>query len=206
MENGYEYYILVSDPDELFEKKTFENLLNIATFLEKTGYNAAGFQCRSVSLKGPKRVWESLDDYWKHLFYRYEKGLHYVGNPHEGMRMPSGFKMLNTNFIYEHIKQDNVIYKRGARNSFVGGGGKNVGSKNLLWVELKGLIKKHYGKDLSWHEYEEKMLKGNLPQEIKEWIIKARLDDGWDGASEMREHYKYYFRILHTSRRGAGRA
>ena len=107
-------WILVSDPDELFDTKAFENLHNIADYMEKIGHTAAGFQCRSVSLKGPKRVHENMDDYWKHLFYRWEPEMHYVGNPHEGMVMPlRGFRMVNTPFVYEHIKQENIIWKRG---------------------------------------------------------------------------------------------
>ncbi|MCK5021364.1 MAG: hypothetical protein KAS32_30410, partial [Candidatus Peribacteraceae bacterium] len=78
------------------------------------------------------------------------------------------------------------------------GGGDNVGDKNLLWVELKKLIKEHYGRDLSWAEYQKELMHATIPDTIKEWMIsKARLDDGWSGASEMREHYKYYFRVLH---------
>jgi len=162
-------WVLVSDPDEWFEEKTFKNLHNLATYAEKTGYSVVGFQCRSVTLKGEKRVWENLDQYWKHLFYKWESGMHYVGNPHEGMVLPKrGFRMTNSPFIYEHLKQENVIWKRGNRNSFVGGGGDNVGTKNKLWVELKSIVKDIFGRDLSWHEYEKYLIKNIL------YLLKTR--------------------------------
>lgn len=191
-------WILVSDPDEWFEEKTFQNLHNIASFVESVGHTAAGFQCRSISLKGPTKVHESMDDYWKHLFYRWEPDMHYVGNPHEGMVMPRhGFRMVNTPFIYEHIKQENIIWKRGCRNMYIGGGGPNLGDRNQLWLELRSIVKDVYGRLLVWHEFEKEMLKGNLDQRVKGWMTKVRLEDGWDGASEHRESYKYYFRVLH---------
>ena len=194
----HEYYILVSDPDEWYEERTFKNLKNTIDYMKVTNHNVAGFQCKSISLKGDKVVHENVDKYWKHLLYKYEPGMRYRGNPHEGMVMPSGFRMLNTPLFYHHRKQENVIWKRGMRNSYVGGGGDNVGKKNKLWVDLMGIVKSIFGYTPSWHEYERYLIKGDISPEIKSWMInKARLDDGWSGASEMREHYKYYFRILH---------
>jgi len=29
-------------------------------------------------------------------------------------------------------------------------------------------------------------------------MIRMKDESGWDGASEMRENYKYYYRILHN--------
>ena len=58
--------------------------------------------------------------------------------------------------------------------------------------------KEHYGRDLSWQEYNKELIHNTIPDSIKEWMInKARVDDGWSGASEMREHYKWFFRHLH---------
>jgi len=192
-----DFFCLISDPDEFFEVHTLANLYNVQEECLKNGYNMASFRCRSVTLKYDRRVWESLDNYFKGLFLKWHKDLKYTGNPHEGIDMPGGQRILRTEFVYEHSKQQNVIWKRGARNQFIGGGGPNLNKSNKLWVELKGLVKEIYGKDLLWEEYHKEMLKGNLDQRLKDWMIKVRLETGWDGSSEHRECYKYYFRILH---------
>lgn len=193
-----DFYCLVSDPDEWFSTEALENLRDIAGYLEQSGLNMAMFQCRSVTVKGEKRVWENLDNYWKGLFFKYQEGIHYTGNPHETLVMPkSGLRPIQTPFLYEHVKQENAIWLRGARNSFVNGGGPNLSGKNLHWVELKNIVRAIYGRDLSWHEYEAVLVAGNLDQRIKEWMFRMKGETGWDGASEMREHYKTYFRHFH---------
>lgn len=191
--------IIVSDPDELFEEKTWQNMRAIGDYLNKSQYNSAGLQCRSVSLKGAKRVWENLDDYWKHLIYKWYPGMKYTGNPHETLLVPGGLKIVKTEFLYEHIKQENVIWLRGARNAYINGGGPNLGEKNLLWVELKNIVIDVYGRLLSWHEFEREMMKGNIDDKLKGWMYKAKDETGWDGASEQREFYKTYFRCLWPS-------
>lgn len=192
-------FILVSDPDEFFEEKTFQNLPKVGKYLVDKGFTAAGFQCRSVSLKGEKRVWENVDNYWKHLFYKWEPGIHYIGNPHETMVIPSGFRMVNTPFMYEHVKQENVIWVRGARNAYIGGGGPNLSTGNPHWLRLKNIVEEIYGSFISWHEFQKEMLKGNLDDKIKAWMFDMKNETGWDGASEMREFYKTYFRLYHPS-------
>lgn len=190
-------YVLVSDPDEWFEETTFKNLRKVCNKLDSTPYTAAGFQCKSVSMKGPEIVHTNIDNYWKHLLYKWTPGLHYVGNPHETIVIPSGFTMVNTPFFYWHVKQQNVIWERGFRNLYHGGGGPNLGRSNPKWLQLKRLVVEVYGKELTWHEFQKEMLVGDLPPPIKDWLIMAKDETGYDGASEHRESYKTYFRIYH---------
>lgn len=192
-----DFYCLVSDPDEWFEEATLKALSGIQNICENGGFNMAMFRCRSVTLKGDERVWENLDDYWKGLFFKYSPGIHYIGNPHETLVISGGLKPIKTEFVYEHVKQENVIWHRGIRNMYTGGGGPNLSDNNPFWVELKQIVKEVYGKDLGWHDFDKELLKGNIDQRIKDWLIKVRLEDGWDGASEHREAYKTYFRIYH---------
>lgn len=196
------------DPDEYFEDLTFEKLHKAADKAEELGRNMIGFQCRSVSLGGPERVWENLDDYWKHLMIRWDPNFHYTGYKcHEG-KGGVPHNIMNTALIYEHVKQENVIWLRGHRNLWHGGGGPNLGSKNPIWVQLRKIAKEKLGIE-AWHDYYDYVLKGNIDQEIKDLYINHMLEgtpDGgpncwktepWDGASEVREMYKTYFRVLH---------
>lgn len=187
-------WALVSDPDELFEEETLKALPALIELAESKNMNMVGFQCRSVSYKGPERVWESLDNYWKRLLFKKVRGAKYVGNPHEGL---NGFphRIMDTKYIYEHIKQENVIWHRGARNMFCGGGGPNLGRSNERWIRLRRICN-----DLNlrnWHDYEKYLLKGDIDQRVKDWMIEHKDVDGWDGASEHREMYKLYFEVYH---------
>jgi len=107
---------------------------------------------------------------------------------------------MDTRLIYEHRKQENIIWKRGQRNLFCGGGGPNLGARNPHWVKLRQITDSLGLK--SWHEFERYMLAGNIDQRIKDEFIKyvglTEIFPGQtDGLSEMRECYKYYFLILH---------
>jgi len=76
-------WALVSDPDELFEEKTMKRLSDLVDLAEGRGKDMIGFQCRSVSYKGPERVWENLDKYHKRLLFKRYADTVYAGNPHE---------------------------------------------------------------------------------------------------------------------------
>jgi len=192
-----DFWILLSDPDEWFDHEALGNLYNIQDRAEQVGCNIVTFQCLSATLKGDKRVWESLDNYWKGLFFKYIPGIKYVGNPHETLLIPGGQKPMQTSFIYQHVKQENIIWHRGLRNMYIGGGGPNLGDKNAKWLALKGIVEDVYGRDLSWREFETEMIRGNLDPRLKSWLYMAKDEKDYDGSSEMREAYKTYFRIYH---------
>jgi glycosyltransferase involved in cell wall biosynthesis len=116
--NNYLKYVpdntwaIVSDPDEVFMPETLQSLTYLIQEAERTNKDMIGFQCRSVSYHGPDRTWESLDDYWKRLLFKKYPGTHYVGNPHESLANHP-HQIMDTKLIYEHRKQENVIWIRG---------------------------------------------------------------------------------------------
>jgi len=194
-----EFWVLVSDPDEWYTEGTAKNLRRVQDFAVERQFNAVAFQCQCVTLEGEERVYENLDQYWKALFFKYRPGMQYIGNPHETLVDGNGrgLSPMRVDLIYEHVKQANVHWHRGLRNMYVGGGGPNLGATNNLWLELREIVYQVYGRALSWHEFDKELIKGNIDHRIKDWLIKVRLEDGWDGSSEHREAYKTYFRIYH---------
>ncbi len=121
---------------------------------------------------------------------------------------------MRTSLIYEHVKQNNIIWIRGARNMFTGGGGPNLGDRNPAWAKIKS-ITKELGLN-NWHEVYDYMVRGNIDISLKQFMIDHMFEGmenpgpgalsslypehfkrGWDGASEMREWYKSYYRFLH---------
>ena len=188
-------WLLTCDPDEFFEELTFQKLHAAADRAEADGKNMVGFQCRSVSLKGNKRVWENLDQYWKHLFIKWDPNFHYTGYKcHEG-KGGVPHNIMNTSLVYEHVKQENVIWRRGFRNLFHAGGGPNLGESNPRWLDLRSICSSLGIED--WHTFDKYMLKGNIDQRIKDWMLKYYNLDGFDGASEHREASLAYFVIYH---------
>jgi glycosyltransferase involved in cell wall biosynthesis len=105
-------WVLVSDPDEIFMDETLQKLQAAIQRAEEKGKDMIGFQCRSVTLKGPERVWENLDNYWKRLLFKKYPGTKYAGQPHEHLENHP-LQIMDTNLIYEHRKQENVIWVRG---------------------------------------------------------------------------------------------
>lgn len=187
-------WALVSDPDEWFEDDLLKNLPNLVATAEANNRDMVGFRCRSVSLKGSERVWQNEDQYWKRLLFKKYPGTHYVGNPHEHLANHP-HQIMDTHYVYEHVKQENVIWHRGARNMFVNGGGPNLSHSNPRWVQLRELCT---GLGVNtWHQFDQHLIKGNLSKELSDLIVTFKDVNGFDGASEHRELYKLYYRIYH---------
>jgi glycosyltransferase involved in cell wall biosynthesis len=194
-ENGGTDWCLISDPDELFAEVTLQNMRNSIDMIGKR-YNMIAFESHSVMARGDKVITEGSDKYWKPLLFKWNPGIHYVGNPHETLIIDGGPRIYESKYHYYHIKQDKMNWPRGQRNAFIGGGGPNLGEKQKLWKPFRALVKEITGID-DWNSFNQYMVNGNIDKRIKDEFIKFRLITGKDGDSEWREMYKNYFRILH---------
>ena len=193
-ENGGTDWVLVSDPDELYSEEALKNMRNE---IDNCGsYNMLAFESHSVSMEGPKIVHHSHDKYWKALLFKWNQGIHYVGNPHETLVIDGGIRVKNIPYYYYHIKQNNMTWHRGCRNAFIGGGGPNLGENHPLWRPFLALVKEKTG-IVTWADFDTYMVKGNIDPAIKERLCAFKDEVDYDGASEWREFYKTYFRIYH---------
>lgn len=205
-------WLLCFDPDEPLDDEACARLREVVEWAEGQKLDWIGFRCRAISLRGDEVVHSNEDDHWKRLLIRWSPELKYVhfgeGPVHEHLEGPSrafdlGRDPTNAGpfgrpfgtLFYEHRKQENVIWWRGVRNYYCGGGGPNLGTKNPMWVALReataeiGIF--------NWHDMLKYLVAGNIDPQIKQWMINTRQADGWDGASEQREWYLLYFRMLH---------
>lgn len=201
-------WVISVDPDEILDRASLTWLKANIGAVSDNGVGLVKVRCRSVSYAGPDRVWENPDDYWKALVYRISAaGPYYTYDGdqpvHErlagvrGLTIDSGCSpLIRETLWYEHRKQQDVIWWRGVRNYFAGGGGPNLGVKNPFWVEMRARAKETLG-ITTWRDMLAYLLKGDIEPWLKSWIIEHRLDTGWDGSSEQREWYKFYFRMLH---------
>jgi len=199
-------WILAVDPDEVLDEPSFRALRQLPGVVtaKRERYARVGFRCRAVSLRGTDRVWTNEDDYWKGLFFRWHPTVRYtyhgLGAVHETLSGADPFYMTGKHpefptLFYEHRKQQDVVWPRGVRNYFIGGGGPNLGSKNHRWVEMRSIAAR-LGIQ-TWHQMHTYLIGGDIAPELKNWIVKYRRETGWDGSSEQREWYKTYFRMYH---------
>lgn len=199
-------WVLVADPDEFFDLPTLESLRRLAAFVptKREHFHGVSFQCRSVTMRGAERVHENVDHYWKPLFFKWSPSLRYThageGAVHETLSgitpiYQTGHHPEFPALLYEHRKQADVIWPRGARNLFIGGGGPNLGSKNKSWVELRAITDRLGLK--TWREFHAYLIAGEYDPALRDWMICHRHESGYDGASEVREVYKTAFRLYH---------
>ncbi len=207
-------WLTTADPDEFYMPETWEKLHRAIDRAERDGCNMIGLQCRSVSMDGPKRVWENLDDYWKELIVKWDPNFYYSGfKCHEG-KAGVPHNILKTGLLYEHRKQSNITWIRGCRNLWTAGGGPNLGNENPAWQRFRSITDNLGLK--TWNQVVSYLVKGNISQDLKQFFIDhmfegmncagprtltalypERFPIEWDGASEMREGYKAYFRQFH---------
>jgi glycosyltransferase involved in cell wall biosynthesis len=211
----------VADDDEFYSEYLMKNVKALAQEMLNNKANQIALRCRSVSVnREMERVWESLDDYWKPLVFLYEPGLHYADTMlHEQLVPPTGLRIIRAQdfadtdreILYEHIKQENVIWPRGMRNFYTFGGGPNLGENQPLWRPFREVLARA-GDFENWTAVEAYLERGNVIQELKDWFIKYRLEgippaecgtehegryDAYDGASEIRECFLTYFVWYH---------
>jgi glycosyltransferase involved in cell wall biosynthesis len=211
----------VADDDEFYSQFAMENIKNLSQQMVESSSNQLAIRCRSVSMdREGVRTWESLDDFWKPLIFLWETGIHYADTKlHEALQQPSGLRQARLQdfadtdheILYEHIKQENVIWPRGMRNFYTFGGGPNLGPRQPLWMPFRRMLAQH-GQFQEWNGVEAYLEAGNIAQEIKDWFVKYRLEgtsteehgiehegrqDGYDGSSEIRECFLTYFVWYH---------
>lgn len=216
----------VADDDEFYSEFTMKNIKELARQMVQSNHNQLAIRCRAVSLdRDMNRVWENLDDFWKPLIFLWEPGIHYADTRlHETLIQPSGqrqvraqdFANTENEILYEHIKLENVIWPRGMRNFYTYGGGPNLGERQPLWKPFREILDRA-GPFENWTAVEEYLAAGNVSQELKDWMIKyrceglhsgegdegcgfeheGRMDEKYDGSSEIRECFLTYFIWFH---------
>lgn len=216
----------VADDDEFYSQFFLEHVKDFGMEMLKHNINQLAIRCRSVSInRNQERVWESLDDFHKPLIFLWEPGIHYADTRlHETLIPPSGVRQARLpdnadtpqEVVYEHIKQENVIWPRGMRNFYTFGGGPNLGERQPLWRPFREILDR-IGPFENWTAVEKYLEAGNVDQELKDWLIKyrceglnsgtgddgcgfeheGRMDQKYDGSSEIRECFLTYFVWFH---------
>lgn len=196
-------WLFVSDTDEWYSQETARNLRVLASLWHDRGFGGLELRCEEVGLLGDREHVRKRADpehsFYKLLGFRVTTGLHYEGNPHEGLVWGGGEQLpvvrAPGRFYYEHVKPLGVIAARGARNFYIGGGGDN--ERVPKWEEFRREVSRAYGPNFDWPDFDRQLVRGEVASNVARWILDHRHDHERPGDSEVREMYLYYFRILH---------
>ena len=202
-------WIVVSDPDELISENTCKCLREIVKSAEANGNNMIGLNAHDIWVDrekmdagiAQKEAPYKESDFWKYLIFKIAPDFRYEGvghakNVHETWYAPSLYRSaihLTKEFYYEHCKSVMKIYRNATRNFFIGGSGDNLGDLNPAFVELHK-ITKDKGID-TWKQFEEAMKRGNIIEEVKDFLVRHRNDSKFGWESEVREMFKWYFEM-----------
>lgn len=188
-------WLCTFDPDEYYAENTLKALPELIAEAETTGKTMIGLQCISQTFMGGEMVYNNLDAYHKTLIMKWFPEFKYGGFLVHESKEGIPHEIWDVHHNYYHRKQADVIWIRGFRNLVTGGGGPNLGHSNPRWGDLRQrMAAAGYN---SWHELYAGMLRGNLDQGIKDWMLQYYNLEGFDGASEHREASLSYFVILH---------
>ena len=198
-------WIVVSDHDESFSPELRSILPSIIERANDEGYNKIDVQCKLVYLNGENLDRAELRPFWKPLIFKNEPGVYYEGSPHEVIHNPAEWKTLkigSEDLYYEHIRQENIIWPKGARN-FVVSGGAMLYDENPHYVTFQEALKKD-GHVLDSVVFNQLMVNGTVGENTTQWIIDHKDINDPDlpecCCSEMRECYLTYFKLYHPEK------
>lgn len=198
-------WVIVSDPDEHFDKHFLEDCKKIITQGAGMGANMIQINAHDVftdseqgqDLDPPS---ENVSDYYKNLCFAVGPDVAYVGigttqNLHETMTGNFRGFNLSKEYFYRHVRSHKRVWEHAGRNMFIAGGGDNLGDKNPTYNELKALTNML---DIhTWEKFKKYMADGNIDPALKGYLISHRGDFGHPWDAEVREMFKWYFFILH---------
>lgn len=197
-------WIIVSDPDEQFCEDFWKNIRSEIQRYDSRGVNILGVRCREAfepldwtdDLDLAKQYPNGFRDsnYHKDLVFRIYsdtmyKGVGPTGTVHETWFSPTHPwrpALLPDNMYYLHSKTALDIWRNGARNMYMGGGGDNVGELNPLWKPLRGIFKND-----RWMNVVKAVEGSVLPDGLVKWVIKALTYSATDWGTECREFAKW---------------
>lgn len=190
-------WILTSDTDEHFPIETLEQLRNLIDKSTTENYNGIMFQVEDIMVDDDnynKILSRSINNkYWKPLMFKYDKNIHYEGEPHETL-VGARFKWKKVSYLYEHYRNQKKVYERACENFFI----SNSNRYSPKWADFRWLCTKN--NILVFKDFFNLYKEGTIPKEVEEWIIEHRDDDENDGDSEIRELYKLYYEIYHPEK------
>ena len=199
-------WVITSDPDERFNEDFCKDVRKIIARVEMSPIDVVLINSHDTFTGADGKTSTNASDFYKNLIYRKREGTHYEGvgqvkEVHETLIIPGMQQQakIDRKYWYEHVKYWHEVWERAARNSFIGGGGNNVGTRNPSWKPLRDICD---GLGLTtWPLVREYFRKGNVDPRLKEWLWENRFE-GFDFDHEEMEFGRWYFEYLHPEEAG----
>lgn len=188
--------VIVSDPDEWFGPEFCKDVRKIIAKAEEDGAELLLISSHDITYWENGERGEHVSGFFKNLIFKKTPETEYVGvgrikHVHENLKLSKDAKIvrLDPKYYYEHIKHENEIWERAARNVFMAGGGDNVGEFNLAWKPLRQICA-GLGID-NWTEARDYLRKGNIDPRLLQWLVEHRFE-GTNVDHEMMEFFTWY--------------
>lgn len=180
-------WVIVSDPDELFNVSFLKDMRAILIDAEKGGMNSLLINAHDI-IKELEGATTTTTSTYKQLIFKMEEGVRYVGRVHETL-LPGiqGWRNANLDpqyYYYEHHRTRLDLLEHEARNVFIGGGGINVLDKNPMYAQWHKWAKQHNIQ--SWPHMRAYIKTGHIEDDLLKIFIDHRNDSGWDYENESR--------------------
>lgn len=202
-----EGWVLLCDDDEIPSEDLLKSMRDIVkNSNEGKVYCGVEFRCHGMEVD---KDWKILldpgpADYYRLIFYLYQPGMRYVIDLHQSLIGYKNSRIIRRKETYYHLKTNEDMYRNACRNWWIAGVWLDHATQGLKvpeWHELRNLVLKHYPDVKVFGDFNAIMVKGNMNQEIKDYLIKIKNipDDKESGRilNELRSYYHYYFVLLH---------
>ena len=172
-------WILVSDPDEIFNDESVKSFYKLVEKAEQIGSNAIEFDNQyEIELNNGEIYISKPNGNYKILLFKKEPNSRYTGLVHETLHGPRIVLKAPVDCFYYHRKKEWEIQERGARNYFCCGSGNNVcGDK---WKEFRAWMLNRYNFN-KWNDLRDEIRKKiNMKKGILKFIL--NLPNEMDGS------------------------
>ncbi len=187
-----ETWCLQFDCDEFLEISGAYQLRSFVQKAEEQEVNKIAFNAHDIRIGLEGEVWDNLSTYFNPLMIKISAGTGWVGETHGGIHTPGMVpKIGNVPYRYFHIKSTASEYLRGCRNYWTAGREASNDTAVPEWMEFKRLTSAA-GFNL-FDDFYKAMLAGEVPEEIKQWIVMHRDNQN----SEARSWFVVYFGLMH---------
>lgn len=202
-----EGWVLLCDDDELPSEELLKSLKQIVHDSNNGKvYSTVEFRCHAMEIDKQGNIVTDPGpcDYYRLIFYLYQPGMKYMIDLHQCLLGYKNGRSIRRQETYYHLKSNEDMYRNSCRNWWIAGvwlANATEGLKVPEWYELRDIVKSVYPDVVVFSDFNAIMVKGNMKQVVKDYIIKIKSieDEPNKGRvlNELRAYYKYYFEILH---------
>ncbi len=191
---GHDGWLIYTDSDEFLDEEACKNFDGLISAAEKNNCDLISFQAHDVWSYEDGRVYDNVSDYRNPMMWKGYPGQHYVGHTHGSIARPGATnRVMQSGFEYQHTKSERMMWQNSTFLYWTTAENAQNNTNDWGWIKFHNLMQKYGHYD--WHELHKAVVKGWLPQEIKDWFIQHKDVEN----PEMRAWFVDYFIFRHPN-------